>query len=137
MKVFNTEVNCCNECPMIDRHSDKYLDLKCNLLHRANVSDKNKTISKDCPFNKPITQEIIEGFGFKVMSDYGAGTSYILGDAYKLDTVKYEGLTYSKNQVRIFTNAGIFGEDWSRIFMGTINNPEELKFILSSLNIIS
>jgi len=51
---------------------------------------------------KHLDREDIESFGFVVKSDYGAGTSFMLGETYQLDTVKTQGITYSEFNVRIF-----------------------------------
>ena len=134
MKVFNKEVSCCNDCPMIDRNSDRYLDPKCNLSHGANVSDKNKTISKDCPFNKPITKEVIEGFGFKF--EGGKLRENFLDNFNFKDKIRLEYWYKDKALTIININRGIFEEYPDVIFKGTINNPIELEFILKSIGVI-
>lgn len=84
---------------------------------------------------KHLDREDIESFGFKVKSDYGAGTSYILEDSIRLDTVKHAGITYSENSVRIF-KLGIM-DFVEKIFDGDIKNKSELKRLMLQLNIFN
>lgn len=85
---------------------------------------------------KYLSQEDIESLGFIVSSDYGAGIEFKFQDRYKLVKVKHEGLTYSKNEIIIFKNNSIFGEDYtSRLFIGNIKNKSELIKLLKQLGI--
>jgi hypothetical protein len=85
---------------------------------------------------KPLDKEDIESLGFIVSSDYGAGIEFKFQDRYKLVKVKHEGLTYSKNEIRIFENNSIFGEDYrERLFIGNIKNKSELIKLLKQLGI--
>ena len=85
---------------------------------------------------KYLDKEDIESLGWKVFSDYGAGIEFKFEDKWKLVKVKYEGLTYSKNEIRIFENNSIFGEDYtSRLFIGNIKNKSELIKLLKQLQI--
>lgn len=142
MKVFNEEVSCCNDCPMIDRSSDRWSDPKCNLSYGTNVSDKNKTISKDCPFDKPITKEIIEGFGFVNTKQY---SDELVFQKNISDYEFYELSLQEDNRVIIeywsqekLVTKVLPKETWGcfNIFAGEINNPEELGFILHSIGVI-
>jgi len=68
MKVFNKEVEECCLCPCLD-HLDMDGSPYCNIL-QEDIKDCN-IIHKDCPFNKPITIEVIESFGFeRILNDY-------------------------------------------------------------------
>lgn len=86
---------------------------------------------------KYLDRKDIEECGFDVSSDYGAGIDFKFGNKYKLTKVKGAGLTYSKNEIRIFENNSILEESYnSRLFIGDIKNKSELKKLLKQLNII-
>lgn len=108
MKVWGKEVKYCREC---------------NYCSDGNVCSYTgeyqqysfEEIDKDCPFSKPITKEVIEKFGFKEFSKNcykNGGIELIVHEQYiGVDDGNYEVLYY-------------------------ISNPEELRFILTSLGII-
>lgn len=78
----------------------------------------------------------IEELGFVISSDYGAATEFKLKDRWKLIKVKHGGVSYSKNEIRLFENDSIFGESYNtRLFIGDIKNKSELKVLLQQLNI--
>jgi len=122
MIVYDREIKACWMCPYYDAPKSKLDEgWLCHAdSHEIEESHKNSTIHKDCPFNKPITKEVIESFGFKyIMTSYNG--------YYKKDNIELS-YTYDK-RIQIKTCEGI-------TFLGIINNPEELKFILKRLNIL-
>ena len=134
MKIFNKQVNCCNDCPMIDRSEDRFTEPKCNVERYADVSKKNTIISKDCPFGKPVTKEVIEGFGFeyKVFKTF----SYFKNPLFLRWYENKEGVYLQlkpKNEILIYKQQD---EGKDILFQGEINNPEELEFILCSIGVI-
>jgi hypothetical protein len=129
MRIFNEEVFNCGQCPLVIR--DEYY-VGCQKLDKEFYSFD--TINKDCPFNKPITKEVIEGFGFYHFYDdftFGVYTKNMEND--HRWNMTYD---YSDKSCRIIevdsNNSEIFGET----FIGTINNPIELEFILRSIGVI-
>lgn len=145
VRIWNQEVSNCSQCPLcisliILTTRDCYY---CNDLKVVmNGNDADSEIHKDCPFTKFITKEVIEGFGFK----------YTGGQMIANGRQDYEGifpilgllhLSYKPTNKKIIIKhpnyirdgSGKF-ENYINLFEGTINNPEELKFILKSLNII-
>lgn len=148
MKVFNKEVEECCMCPCLD-HLDMDGSPYCNMLQK-DIKDCD-TIDKDCPFNKSVTKEDFEKFGFNyfpkyILSHKGA---FVLerNDLYpKIGntdiTVDYLVEWYDNrfaifilqhNENEIYENQ-VLGAP--RQFIGTINNPIELEFILQSIGII-
>ena len=130
VKVWGKEVNSCKECNYYNQEYD------CNLIGMflSEDIDISKDISKDCPFSKPITKEIIESFGGEV--------AYI-PEAYKEDILfwfnnkKY--LVHIHNHDRIIPLLIITDTEKCcnmDVFKGTINNPIELEFILKSIGVI-
>lgn len=63
-----------------------------------------------------LTKEEIVADGWVVQSDYGAGTTYRLGDMYELMTNKHAGITYDFEDIAIF-KIGIFDHK-ERIYIG-------------------
>jgi hypothetical protein len=129
MRIFNEEVFNCGQCPLAIR--DEYY-VGCQKLDKEFYSFD--AINKDCPFNKPITKEVIEGFGFYHFYDdftFGVYTKNMEND--HIWNMIYD---YSDKSCRIIevdsNNSEIFGET----FIGTINNPIELEFILRSIGAI-
>lgn len=150
MKIWTKETFNCNECRHLNRLD---LDGTCNYLCNILEKDINEVLSidKDCPFSKPITNEVIEGFGFTKLPEYtlchnGAyvletdKTFPLIRAEYKLD---YIIECFKDNIFFVFKIKHIEGVDYENlvmegipIFMGTINNPEELKFILATIGVI-
>src|SRR5574344_1350193 len=129
MRIFNEAVFNCGQCPLAIR--DEYY-VGCQKLDKEFYSFD--TINKNCPFNKPITKEVIEGFGFYHFYDdftFGVYTKNMEND--HMWNMTYD---YSDKSCRIIevdsSDSEIFGE----IFIGTINNPIELEFILRSGGVI-
>jgi hypothetical protein len=129
MRIFNEEVFNCGQCPLAIR--DEYY-VGCQKLDKEFYSFD--AINKDCPFNKPITKEVIEGFGFYHFYDdftFGVYTKNMGND--HMWNMTYD---YSDKSCRIIevdsNDSEIFGET----FIGTINNPIELEFILRSIGAI-
>lgn len=124
MKVLNKEVEECCLCPCLN-HLDLDGSPYCNMLQK-DIKDSN-TIDKDCPFNKPITKEVIEGFGFKGQE---ANSVYYKMEGYRL--VYWPNKPYRITSVfKTYTDG-----DEVKIFDGTITSKPHLEFILQSLNII-
>lgn len=125
MKVFNEEVNCCQDCPFLDHVGMDGEDSYCNKLHKDVME---RSIDKDCPFNKPITKEVIEGFGFKLLSDKDNWCEFRNN---KCDL--YVNLDFQKP-----THLNIHSR--GSAFIGNckpkVNNPIELEFILKSIGVI-
>lgn len=63
MKVFNEEVNCCQNCHFLNHIEMDGEDSYCNKLYK-DITERS--IDKEYPFNNPITKEVIEGFGFEI-----------------------------------------------------------------------
>ena len=131
MKVFNEEVNCCQDCYFLNHVGMDGEDSYCNKLHK-DVTEHS--IEKDCPLNKPITKEVIEGFGFKF--EGGKLRENFLDNFNFKDKIRLEYWYKDKALTIININRGIFEEYPDVIFRGTINNPIELEFILRSIRVI-
>ena len=134
MRVYNEKVDRCCECPILD-HLDMDGSPFCGMLNEE--VDNNK-IHPDCPFSKPITKEVIEGFGFKVpnfVDQYFKNKEWerdIEGSDDSFGNPKTYSLRidqYGKIEIR-----GPFGD--FRLFYGKLNNPEELEFILRRVGAI-
>lgn len=127
MKVFNEEVNCCQDCPFLNHIGMDGEDSYCNKLHK-DITERS--IDKECPFNKPITKEVIEGFGFEIFN-------YRNIECFNLKNYllfKFE----NNNFISIDKFPGIprHCESGNNCFRGTINNLIELEFILKSIGVI-
>ena len=130
MKVLNKEVKECKDCPCLDS-----LDIDgspfCTMLSK-DIKDCN-VIDKDCPFIKPITKEVIEGFGF--IKTKSSGYNLFVGKLIKFNII------YNYNN-RLCLIEKFFIDKLSErpnslvLFKGTINNPIELEFILNSVGVI-
>jgi hypothetical protein len=115
MKVWGKEVKYCGGCNYYTGYE------KCALLGEP-VKYPFEEIHIDCPFDTIITRKVIESFGFK----------FIIKDQYYISALGDKGITLLiDNDLYIQI---IIDEHY--LFQGTINNPEELRFILTSLGII-
>lgn len=129
MKVFNEEVNCCQDCPFLN-HVGMAEDSYCNKLHK-DVTEHS--IDKDCPFNKPITKEVIEGFGFvKDITLIFQKPDLIIVETTEVSNSKYYKMVYSFR----YKTCEIMDCEDSTLFLGNINNPQELEFVLRSIGVI-
>ena len=130
MKVLNKEVDSCGSCPCVNR--DMMDEPYCNIL---NIDDKfhYNTIHKDCPFSKPITQEVIESFGFEYIKTHPGTTESYFELPNSEWGIDFDPDWNSKPFIRIY----VFGCDGdTTYFSGTINNSIELEFILKNIGII-
>ena len=126
MRVYNEKVDRCCECPMLD-HLDMEGSPFCGILNEE--VDNNK-IHPDCPFSKPITKDVIEGFGFKIFN-------YRNIECFNLKNYllfKFENNNFIS--IDKFPDTPRHCESGNNCFRGTINNPEELKFILTAIGVI-
>ena len=148
MKVFNEEVEDCCLCPYLGNYSMNE-EPYCK-LDKKDIEDIN-VIPNHCPFSQKITKEVIEGFGFIKLQEYvlSHNGAYVLktnleypeiGTAYKLD---YLIESYNNSRFAIFKVKHIEGAVYENLvidgilmFIGTINNPIELEFILRSIGVI-
>ena len=147
MKVWNKEANSCSECICKNTH-DFDGSPYCNLTFE---DVKNNSIHKDCPFAQKITKELVEGFGFIKLPEYLSCSN----GAYLLETdklffpysrgykINYLIESHSDNTFIIFKFRYIDNVCYEdlvagsiSIFMGKINNPQELSFILRSIGVI-
>ena len=143
MKAWNKNINSCWECVLFDRERDCHLATEL-FKHEINVKTD---INPQCPFAQKITKEVIEGFGFTKLPEYfSASSAYILetdklffpySRGYKIN---YLIESHSDNAFIIFKFRYIDNVRYEdlvagsiSIFMGTINNPIELEFILRSV----
>ena len=127
VKVWGEEIDSCWKCYHHGRTD--FDELCCSYTGTIIKSD----INEDCPFSKPITKEVIEGFGFKyIKTQPGTTESYFEfpNSEWGLDfDPNWKGILY----IRIY----VFDCDGdTTYFAGTINNPVELEFILKSIGVI-
>ena len=127
IKVWGEEIDSCWKCYHHGRTD--FDELCCSYTGTIIKSD----INEDCPFSKPITKEVIEGFGFKyIKTQPGTTESYFEfpNSEWGLDfDPNWKGILY----IRIY----VFDCDGdTTYFAGTINNPVELEFILKSIGVI-
>lgn len=138
MKVWNKEVEDCSECPHLN-HVGMAEDKFCNILQEE-IHWKVKLL-ENCPFNKELTKEDIEKFGFKFKS-HSVRDWYILEGFFDLPispahrvqkyTMQHD---YSLRGIKIIGQlVGDIEED--TFYEGKCSNPQELEFILKLLNII-
>ena len=135
VKVWGLEIDSCWKCYHHGRTD--FDELCCSYTGTIIKSD----INEDCPFSKPITKEVIEEFGFvkcdslngyyykavpEVISHSG---EYFLYDSI-VDTDSYE-LYCIDNYMFTIRNL-----DSEIVFIGAVNNPIELEFILKSVGVI-
>ena len=127
VKVWGEEIDSCWKCYHHGRTD--FDELCCSYTGTIIKSD----INEDCPFSKPITKEVIEGFGFKyIKTQPGTTESYFEfpNSEWGLDfDPNWKGILY----IRIY----VFDCDGdTTYFAGTVNNPIELEFILKSIGVI-
>ena len=127
VKVWGLEIDSCWKCYHHGRTD--FDELCCSYTGTIIKSD----INEDCPFSKPITKEVIEGFGFKyIKTQPGTTESYFEfpNSEWGLDfDPNWKGILY----IRIY----VFDCDGdTTYFAGTVNNPIELEFILKSVGVI-
>ena len=127
VKVWGLEIDSCWKCYHHGRTD--FDELCCSYTGTIIKSD----INEDCPFSKPITKEVIEGFGFKyIKTQPGTTESYFEfpNSEWGLDfDPNWKGILY----IRIY----VFDCDGdTTYFAGTVNNPIELEFILKSIGVI-
>ena len=139
MKVFNEKVEDCCLCPYLGSYSMNE-EPYCK-LDKKNIEDIN-VIPEHCPFNKPITKEVIEGFGFVNTKQY---SDELVFQKNISDYEFYELSLQEDNRVIIeywsqekLVTKVLPKETWRcfNIFAGKINNPEELKFILTTIGVL-
>ena len=125
MKVFNEEVKSCNDCL-------GYNGFECICTGEfIKYADFNKGIrgpGEECPFNKPITKEVIEGFGLSLISDKNNWCEFRNS---KCDL--YVNLDFQKP---ITLNIHSRGHSFIGNCKPKANNPVELEFILRSVGVI-
>ena len=126
VKIWGKEVERCFICTYYNGYEGC-----CNITGEYIDPISNDNINNKCPFLKPITKEVIEGFGFKYIKPWislGDGAIYVnnlygLTHFYKTDSISiWESLQYN-----------LEGDIY---FNGKINNPIELEFILKSIGVI-
>ena len=132
VKVWGLEIDSCWKCYHHGRTD--FDELCCSYTGTVIKSD----INEDCPFSKPVTKEVIEGFGFnpiipcnienKEKYDVTHWTMNMYGDGFQiLHVYPYEGIydiSYGCNEYN------------KPLFCGKINNSVELEFILKSIGVI-
>ena len=147
VKVWGEEIDSCWKCYHHGRTD--FDELCCSYTGTIIKSD----INEDCPFSKPITKEVIEGFGF--IYNYNADLENmetpehscnpyqcILKDVSFCNSSRsidlkmtYLGTLNNPNIYRLEMYERNYFE-WYSIFEGRLNNPIELEFILKSLGVI-
>ena len=139
MKVWNMDIPTCVQCPYI--FVDEYNCANCGSTGRVGFylgkDYEIEDIHKDCPFNKSITKEVIESFGFKVVKEQGNAYKGIIEYNYEYEDsnlIGYWTIIKSSDNYCVIQKEDYIGV--MCYFRGAINNPEELKFILASLGII-
>ena len=136
VKVWGLEIDSCWKCYHHGRTD--FDELCCSYTGTIIKSD----INEDCPFSKPITKEVIEGFGFKLSNILEADSDEIIegfekyineNDRIILHFSAKYGIVIYKSHCYNSTSG-----NWEQIdlFKGTINNPIELEFILKSVGVI-
>lgn len=127
MKVWNKEVNSCLDC------------MYCALVRETNENNTQFTLDMvlDCPYKQPITKEIIEKFGFKEF--ISASKEWIF--QMKLNDIKSYIMIvevfnkfYKIHICEKYVHDSL--DESLDLYRGYCTNPEELKFVLSHLNII-
>ncbi len=144
MKIFTQEVNNCNECNFFDKEFTE-----CNYTDEAfehfdnegeEIFREYEDIHKTCPFNKSLTKEDIESFGFKFKSKSIDDWYERLGEYetnnenpqrfYKLQ------LHINRDNLHCFIDAIDIDNTEYSVFKGYITSKPHLEFILQTLNII-
>ena len=140
MKVLGKEVNSCDTCYLsrLFEDSTSGTDIRCgwNNLYIFDAYE-HSYIHKDCPFSKPITSEVIESYGFKncnftINSNF---TKY----SKSIDNISHWLLWYNIEE-NVYTIEKVVGGMYLAPFIkfvGKINNPVELEFILKSFGSVS
>lgn len=122
MKVWNREVKECNDCGFCEY----IVDIDGKTAFRCKETGylvRHDSIDDQCPFNKPITNKVIESFGFK-SKFIEPDNQYHLREWVLLD--------FGKNIYEIYK----YMVPKSTVFKGELNNSEELRFILKKSKII-
>jgi len=132
VKIWDKEVNSCSKCKYF--YEDDDCNVACPYKDSINLNSNNnyENIHKDCPFLKPITKEVIESFGF----EYLDCKSILLMFRKRLTDGNVYNL-WLGNKFNNYTTTIFKDPSEQLIFKGVINNPEELRFILTSLGICS
>lgn len=142
MKVFNREVKNCIECKFYDYRQDKCMYLGLRTANRLNEFNFKpfKEIFDECPFNKPLTKEDIESFGF-VFATKSIDDWYYKEGEY--ETEQFNTNRFYKLQLQFSRKDEIckicaIDTDNSEyiLFNGKITSKPHLEFILNTLNII-
>lgn len=81
-----------------------------------------------------LTKEQIEAEGWILKSDYGAGTSYMKGSTYRLDTHKHAGLTYNLHDIRLF-KLGLWEDIRGKVYEGECKDINTFRYICKLLGI--
>jgi len=128
MKVFNQEITNCRNCNLFDEEF-----MRCNYtdIELRNYDDEGNEIfyeyndiHKTCPFNKPLTKEDIESFGFIQTESETFWNKYISDDTLYI---------IYHNQFKIIISYAYNNDDKSKY---NIQSKPHLEFILNSLDII-
>lgn len=142
MRVFNKEVKGCHECNY-NAAEGQCGETWCKFIYKDTDNlDSTNPIHKECPFNKPITKEVIKGFGFLNTKQY----SDELVCQKNISEYEFYELSLQEDnrfiieywsQERLVAKV-LPKETWGcfNIFVGEINNPVELEFILCSIGVI-
>lgn len=141
MKVWNEEIKNCGDCPYVESYNREWT---CEYDEHEITTGFNLDIDEDCPFDKPITRNVIETFGFTIIKelDYNIKGQLSPENPFKFYELDYD-LDDNELIIEEFSQGKMLGQSMDKntfdsriIFEGVIDNPEELKFILISLNII-
>lgn len=122
VKVWGKEIDNCISCKYCSAYKPRCLFADLDLWEGG--------IHKDCPFSKPITDEIMESFGFKYQTNKFILKTYsgcINGTSWNI----WLGDKFNNYITTIFKDPS----EQLR-FKGVINNPVELEFILKSIGVI-
>ena len=123
MKVWNKNINSCCECYHCDGDS-------CNITKEF-LNSRSEIINDNCPFAQPITEQVIEGFGFKFNKYWKDYSIYRKNDSmYSKDEIDL-WIAYHNKWYVVYIKTNHVGE-----FKGIVNNPKELEFILHSIRVI-
>ena len=128
VKIWGKEVERCFICTYYNGYEGC-----CNITGEYIDPISNDNINNKCPFLKPITQEVIESFGFKYIKTHpGTTESY-----FELPNSEW-GIDFDPDwNFKPFIRIYEFGCDGdTTFFSGVINNPIELEFILKSVGVI-
>ena len=98
----------------------------CNITGEHIDPISNDNINSKCPFLKPISKEVIEGFGFVEQPKLNSNFADVYRNEKNLQIINYGNIILIDR----------YYEYESTLFKGTINNPIELEFILKSIGVI-